>query len=206
MVRSRVGPYIGPMDEPAATIDESTETASDTSATPDDRPGAAAKAGLRRSSSNRVVGGVAGGIGERFDIDPQIVRVVFVVLSIVYGLGAAVYLAMWAILPLSPKVPGAKEVTKKSPEPRWHWLRYALIVAIGILVVIVTSSALGHPHYGRSLGLFWLAFLVVLAVVTLRIPARQLHFGRFIALLFLHNFRTFIFRRFTSTPACCRPR
>lgn len=187
MALSLVGPYIGPMDESEETTTKTTDDVTGT--TPDDRSadrsGAPVKSGLRRSSTNRVVGGVAGGIGERFDIDPQIIRVVFVVSSIAYGLGVAVYLAMWAILPREPKVPGAIGVSTRSREPRWHWLRYVLIVAVGILAVIITSSALGHPHYGRSLGLFWLAFLVVLAVVTMRIPARQLHFGRFIALLFL---------------------
>jgi len=48
---------------------------------------------LRRSTKRRMVGGVAGGIGERFDIDANIVRVVFVVLTVLYGLGAAIYLA-----------------------------------------------------------------------------------------------------------------
>ena len=33
-------------------------------------------------------------IGERFDVDANIVRVVFVVLTVLYGLGAAIYLAM----------------------------------------------------------------------------------------------------------------
>jgi phage shock protein PspC (stress-responsive transcriptional regulator) len=186
MVPSLVGPYIGPMDNSDETTDATTETTGDvTGATTGDRPVAPARTGLHRSSANRVVGGVAGGLGERFDIDPHIVRVIFVVLSIVYGLGAAIYLAMWAILPLAPRASGAIEVPLKAPEPRWHWLRYALIIAVSILAVIVTSSALGHPHFGRSLGLFWLAFLVVLAVITLRIPARRLHLGRFIALMFL---------------------
>ena len=40
---------------------------------------------LHRSTKRRMIGGVAGGIGERFDIDPNIVRVIFVVLTVLYG-------------------------------------------------------------------------------------------------------------------------
>src|SRR5665213_2345918 len=59
--------------------------------------------GLRRSTKRRMIGGVAGGIGERFDIDPNIVRVIFVVLTVLFGLGAAIYLAMWVLIPQSGK-------------------------------------------------------------------------------------------------------
>src|SRR5579863_9361755 len=59
---------------------------------------------LRRSTKRRMVGGVAGGIGERFDIDANIVRVIFVVLTVLYGLGAAIYLAMWVLIPQDGKV------------------------------------------------------------------------------------------------------
>src|ERR1039458_4938626 len=44
---------------------------------------------LRRSTKRRMVGGVAGGIAERFDIDANIVRVVFVVLTVLSGLRVA---------------------------------------------------------------------------------------------------------------------
>src|ERR1035438_1553913 len=60
---------------------------------------------LRRSTKRRMVGGVAGGIAERFDIDANIVRVVFVVLTVLYGLGAAIYLAMWVLIPQSGSPP-----------------------------------------------------------------------------------------------------
>src|SRR5580698_1069602 len=69
--------------------------------TPTPEPEVAPEARLRRSTKRRMVGGVAGGIAERFDVDANIVRVVFVVLTVLYGLGAAIYLAMWALIPQS---------------------------------------------------------------------------------------------------------
>lgn len=54
---------------------------------------------LYRSRSNRVVAGVAGGLGEAFNIDPVIVRLVFVVLGLMNGFGVLLYLAMWLLVP-----------------------------------------------------------------------------------------------------------
>ena len=54
---------------------------------------------LYRSRSNRVVAGVAGGLGEAFNVDPVIVRLVFVVLGLMNGFGVLLYLAMWLLVP-----------------------------------------------------------------------------------------------------------
>ena len=45
-----------------------------------------------RSASDRIIGGVCGGIGEYLNIDPLIVRIVFAVLFFGYGTGLLVYL------------------------------------------------------------------------------------------------------------------
>lgn len=46
-----------------------------------------------RSAGDRVLTGVAGGIGERLGIDPVVVRLAFVVLSLAGGVGVLLYLA-----------------------------------------------------------------------------------------------------------------
>ena len=52
-----------------------------------------------------VLGGVAGGLGRYFDIDPIIFRIGFVVLAIAGGAGLLAYLAAWLLVPADP-VPG----------------------------------------------------------------------------------------------------
>lgn len=55
---------------------------------------------LYRSKSNGAIGGVAAGIANYFNIDPVIVRLAFVLLTIVTsGAFLAAYLAMWVIIP-----------------------------------------------------------------------------------------------------------
>ena len=55
---------------------------------------------LRRSRGSKVVGGVCGGLGRYFDLDPVIFRVVIGVLSVPGGLGLIFYGFAWLLVPL----------------------------------------------------------------------------------------------------------
>lgn len=56
---------------------------------------------LSRSKKNRVLAGVCGGIGEYFQIDPTLVRLVWIVIWIFTGFvpGLIVYLLAWIVMP-----------------------------------------------------------------------------------------------------------
>ena len=54
---------------------------------------------LYRSEKNRMIAGVAGGIAEYFQIDPTIVRIVFLLLFLAYGVALPVYIVSWIIIP-----------------------------------------------------------------------------------------------------------
>jgi len=59
-----------------------------------------ARAPLRRSRSDRVLGGVCGGLGEFFGLRPLWFRIVFVILGIPGGLpGLIPYILLWLIIP-----------------------------------------------------------------------------------------------------------
>jgi phage shock protein PspC (stress-responsive transcriptional regulator) len=139
---------------------------------------------LRRSSTKRIFGGVAGGLSERFDVDANIVRVVFVVLALVWGLGIALYLAMWVLIPREA-LSGAVVSEPVEDAPRVRWLRYALPLSIVVLAVIFISTIRVVPTLGKAFSLLWLVFLVILAVIALFSPARRLTLRRFVALAFL---------------------
>jgi len=76
-----------------------------------EKPGAAGVGGparsLHLSRSDRKIAGVCGGLGEWLDIDPVFLRVAFILLALVGGLGIAVYVLMWLFLPRAPAVPNA---------------------------------------------------------------------------------------------------
>lgn len=54
---------------------------------------------LTRSKTDRKIFGVCGGIGEYFDIDPTVIRVLWVVLSFMFGFGILAYLVCALIIP-----------------------------------------------------------------------------------------------------------
>jgi phage shock protein C len=57
---------------------------------------------LYRSKSNRQLAGVCGGLAQYFNIDPTLVRVLFILLAVLGGSGLVLYLAMWIIVPKEP--------------------------------------------------------------------------------------------------------
>ncbi|MBN2235908.1 MAG: PspC domain-containing protein [Bacteroidales bacterium] len=54
---------------------------------------------LRRSYKDKIIGGVAGGLGEYFATDPLIFRILFIVLLFTGGGGFLIYLLMWIFIP-----------------------------------------------------------------------------------------------------------
>jgi phage shock protein C len=58
---------------------------------------------LYRSGKERILGGVCGGIGEYFDIDPTIVRLLWVLFILGFGTGLLAYIIAWIIIPRNPK-------------------------------------------------------------------------------------------------------
>lgn len=58
---------------------------------------------LYRSGKKKILGGVCGGIGEYFKIDPIIVRLIWILFSLAYGIGIVFYLIAWIIIQKNPK-------------------------------------------------------------------------------------------------------
>jgi phage shock protein C len=57
---------------------------------------------LYRSRQKRIIGGVAGGLGDYLNIDPVIIRIITVILTLLNGIGILVYIIMWIVVPEEP--------------------------------------------------------------------------------------------------------
>jgi phage shock protein C len=68
---------------------------------------------LFRSETNKMLAGVAGGIAEYFDIDPALVRLLFVLATFFGGSGIPIYIILWIILPSAKGGTIASEATVK---------------------------------------------------------------------------------------------
>jgi phage shock protein C len=59
---------------------------------------------LYRSGRNRILGGVCGGLGEYANLDPNIIRVLWILLLIVsFGIAIIAYVLMWILVPRNPR-------------------------------------------------------------------------------------------------------
>jgi phage shock protein C len=57
---------------------------------------------LKRSRSDRVIGGVCGGLGRHTDLPSWAWRVIFCLTLLYFGVGFLIYLLLWLFLPQEP--------------------------------------------------------------------------------------------------------
>lgn len=84
---------------------------------------------IRRSTTDRHVAGVAGGLGRHLDIDPVILRVAFVVLALFGGSGLILYAVCWALIP--------EDTTDRALIDLDARTRTAALVGIGIIACLM---------------------------------------------------------------------
>jgi phage shock protein PspC (stress-responsive transcriptional regulator) len=110
-----------------------------------------------RPRRDRKIAGVAAAIARRYDIDPVLVRVGFAVAA-VYGIGIALYVAGWLLLPPAeeddPLDGGGPRPAHGSVSP-WAWA--------GLVVALVVSGSIFWGEHGG----FLLPVLAVLALLFL---------------------------------------
>lgn len=90
---------------------------------------------LRRSTSDKVVAGVCGGLGRYFDVDPVFFRLAFVVLALGGGSGVLLYIVAWIIIPEeSPdEEVGSRPASIESHGPV---LAGIALMAVGLMLLI----------------------------------------------------------------------
>jgi len=59
---------------------------------------------LYRSRKERIIGGVCSGLGNYFNVDPVIMRLIWAVLFFFGGIGLLAYIIAWIIVPEEPKI------------------------------------------------------------------------------------------------------
>ena len=106
---------------------------------------------FRRSATDRVLTGVAGGIGERLEIDPVIVRLAFVILTFAGGVGLLLYVAAALV--------SRKPDPDDPPPPPKTSTRQAVAIALVLTGVLLALRGIG---LWLGDGVVWPAALVVL--------------------------------------------
>src|SRR3954447_21314774 len=117
-----------------------------------DPPEAPSSRRLTRSTSDRVIAGVAGGLGRYFSIDPVVVRIAFIVGSFFGGAGLIAYAAAWLLVP-------SDDVTSRGDAAG---IARRLGIAIGMLVLTGVAVVAGFGG-AASGGASTVAIVVIAA-------------------------------------------
>ena len=68
---------------------------------------------LSRSSTDKFIAGVCGGLARSFNVDASIVRIVFVLLAIFgFSIGVIAYLVAWLVLPVDGGASGFEDLRR----------------------------------------------------------------------------------------------
>ncbi len=93
--------------------------------------------GLRRSTEDRMIAGVCGGMGRYFGVDPVWFRLAFVVLTFGGGAGILIYLVAWLMIPK-----GESEASTQRPvsELGGQGAMVAGVVLVGIGLMLLVNN------------------------------------------------------------------
>ena len=107
---------------------------------------------LLRSRSNRVIGGVCGGLGRYFNVDPILFRIGAIALALVGGAGLLLYLAALVLIP-------SEDAAAAAQPPAEGRSRALTIAVVGVVLLVAWPFLLGGGLIAVGI-LFPLAFLV----------------------------------------------
>lgn len=121
---------------------------------------------LRRRASDRVIGGVAAGIADYFNVDPLLVRAAFVGLMIFGGAGLVLYVGAWLLIPVETRNDSIVEAALRR-------VGLAPGRALGILALIALlfwlfgqGGYIGGVYYGEP-PIFLIVAIVLVGIVLL---------------------------------------
>ena len=121
---------------------------------------------LYRADNDKILGGVCAGLANYLKLDPAIVRIIFVLISMTGGAGVILYLILWMVLPTRSLPAAVRKRLYRNPEDRviggvasgisayFHFdvwiprLIFAAPLILGILSSIFSQSWAPWWHFG----------------------------------------------------------
>ncbi len=144
---------------------------------------------LTRSKEDQIIAGVAGGFAEYFQIDPVLIRLIFVILTLGGGSGVLVYIILWLVMPevgsenkstqeaveenkadMKNKAKTVSKDIKKAAKSK----NSEMCIGVGIMVFgfLLLMGTLGVPralnpfwYIGLAMKYIWPLLLVVIGLI-----------------------------------------
>ncbi|MBU1065886.1 PspC domain-containing protein, partial [bacterium] len=96
---------------------------------------------LFRSRNNKIIAGVCGGVGEYFNIDPVLVRLIWGILFFIGGAGLLGYIIAWIIIPERIDMPGTAMDSEEEKHVQMK-TSYTPQLLIGLFLVFIGATLL----------------------------------------------------------------
>lgn len=132
---------------------------------------------LYRSNTEKILGGVSGGLADYLSIDVVIIRIIFVLLALFGGGGVLIYVILWIAIPArsinytimkhmtdSETVPGEETSNAKHPQKQSNTALGAGIVLIIVGLLFLADRLM--PFY--NLIDFWPVILIAVGVIIIK--------------------------------------
>jgi phage shock protein C len=135
---------------------------------------------LYRSRKEKMIGGVAGGLAEYFEIDPTLVRIIFIVSLFLGGSGILAYIILWILVPEEPYIMSSTETKEQTENANqnvkddaqyntaYQEQRNRRRNVLGAILIIFGVMFLANNLIPRfDFGDYWPLILIILGVVVL---------------------------------------
>lgn len=120
---------------------------------------------LRKSRTNRILFGVCGGLGEYLNIDPVIIRLIFILSFLLGGWGFLIYIIAAIIMPGSPRTEAAPESEERISSENSKIILGSALILLGLYALLRTT---GFLHFFSFFGITH-EFIIPLILIVLGI-------------------------------------
>ncbi|NMD14144.1 MAG: PspC domain-containing protein [Caldisericales bacterium] len=130
---------------------------------------------LYRSRKERVIGGVCGGIGVYFGIDPTLTRIIWVAATLLGGAGIIAYIVAWIVIPEEPRIEETEVASAEIENYKPNTMKLELIIggfilAIGIMLLL---SNFGLFEWGWVHRIFWPALIIFVGILIISAVSKK---------------------------------
>lgn len=155
--------------EPAPSKEPVGQSHSGASSNPGYPPAGGYRAGirhLRRRTADRVIGGVAGGLGDYLNVDPILIRVAFAGLMIFGGAGIALYVLGWLLIPDMAHQESIAQTALRTMANRLGRLGMVVLVVAAVIIFSPWISS-WNDRYAIPTEVFWALAIALVGVILL---------------------------------------
>lgn len=116
---------------------------------------------LMRSDTDKMIAGVCGGLAAYLGVDPVLVRLAFVILLLASGVGLALYVILWIVMPTASRVPPEIRIMDEEMpgDPSAYKTRFSPSATVGVLLILFGAFFL-LSQMGGMPGYIWPIILI----------------------------------------------